>query len=216
MLNTRHNFHVSLYYTLWVQRKTLLTASQFLTNVIFGFYWLLVHWFVSVGCSSALKTLSWTWGRNLWHIFMEAEGLIFSLYRMFQLVRAAGAVAPGMVSYFIAGLLLNYFSVRTRRPGEPMRCSEEGREMEEKQGAAPAAEAWCELSCCWVEFTADVPWAKVQKHRDDIRTHNTLLCSNHLWCHQQRRSVRLIINKMTKFISWMVTEASPRSSGLKA
>lgn len=72
---------------------------------------------------------------------MEAEGLIFSLYRMFQLVRAAGAVAPGMVSYFIAGLLLNNFSVRTRRPGEPMRCSQEGREMEEKQGAAPAAEA---------------------------------------------------------------------------
>lgn len=68
-----------------------------------------MHWFVYAACSSALKTLCWAAGMTLWHMFMEAEGLIFSLHRMFQLVRATGDVAPGMVSYFIAGLLLNNF-----------------------------------------------------------------------------------------------------------
>ena len=105
------------HYILWVQREAQLTASPFLKDVIFGSYWLLMDWFASAGCSRALKTLCWITGRNLWHIFMEAEGLIFSLYRMFQLVRATGTVAPGMVSYFIAALLVNYFSVHTWRPG---------------------------------------------------------------------------------------------------
>lgn len=65
---------------------------------------------------------------------------------MFQLVRATGAVAPGIVSYFIAGLLLNYFSARTRRLRDPVGWSEEGRETGGKLGAAPAAVARCVLS----------------------------------------------------------------------
>lgn len=143
MLQTQHNLHV---YGLQIQRESQLTAPQ-LINVMLGLYWLLMHWLVSAGCSGALKTLCWTRGRNLWHIFMEAEGLIFSLCRMFQLVRASGAVAPGMVSYFIAGPLLNYFSVHTWRSGEHDEL-EWGREGDGgRLGAAPAAEAWCELSC---------------------------------------------------------------------
>lgn len=64
---------------------------------------------------------------------------------MFQLVRATGAVAPGMVSYFIAGLLLNYFCLHAETEGSS--GLERGRKGDwGKLGAAPAAVARCVLS----------------------------------------------------------------------
>lgn len=122
--------------------------SHFLKHMIFHFYWLLIQQVVPADCSSALKTFCWTGGRNLWHSLMEAEGIIFSLYRMFRLVRATGAVAAGMVSYFIARLVQWIIPLFTHGDrGSWWVAAWKGKEIRRRRGAALAADAWCELSC---------------------------------------------------------------------
>lgn len=118
------------------------------------FYWLLILRSVSADCSSYLKysleRKEGIFGTSSWKLKVSS----FPFCRMFQLVRTTGAVAPGMVSYFIARLVVNYSSAHTRRPGEDE--SERGREGDRG--------SW-EVLLLLGESTPDV-----QMHRNNIWT----------------------------------------------